>query len=59
MQPKMLQSGIALFLYAQFPALDLSGDLLYQPFCKVVERIEKCGLHFNIKLLSLAINTRC
>lgn len=32
------------FAYAQIPAADLSGDLLYDPFWEAVERIEKCGL---------------
>lgn len=32
------------FAFAQFPASDLSGDLLYDLFWEAVERIEKCGL---------------
>ncbi len=32
------------FVYVQFPALDLSGDLLHEPFWEAVGRIEKCGL---------------
>lgn len=32
------------FAYVQFPAIDLSGDLLYDPFWEAVGRIEKCGL---------------
>lgn len=32
------------FPYAQFPATDLSGDLLYDPFWEAVSRIEKSGL---------------
>lgn len=41
------------FPYAQFPALDLSGDLLYQPFWEAVGRIEKCGLKVNISFITL------
>ncbi len=32
------------FPYAQFPCVDLSGDLLYDPFWEAVRRIENCGL---------------
>ena len=32
------------FAYAQFPAVDLSGDLLYEPFWEAVGRLENCGL---------------
>lgn len=32
------------FAYAQFPAMDLSGDLMYEPFWEAVGRIENCGL---------------
>ena len=32
------------FAYARFPAVDLSGDLLYEPFWEAVGRLENCGL---------------
>lgn len=32
------------FPYVQFPALTLTGDLMYDPFWEAVGRIEKCGL---------------
>lgn len=32
------------FPYVQFPAANLSGDLLYEPFWEAVGRIENCGL---------------
>jgi hypothetical protein len=35
------------FAYVQFPASDLSGDLLYEPFWEAVGRIENCGLKVN------------
>lgn len=31
------------FAYVQFPAIDLTGDLLYEPFWEAVGRIENCG----------------
>ncbi len=54
------------FAYVQFPALDLSGDLLYEPFWEAVGRIEKCGLKvivwFHNKPITTIMNvffTRC
>ncbi len=38
------------FAYAQFPASDLTGDLLYEPFWEAVGRIERCG--FKVLLAS-------
>ena len=32
------------FAYVQFPAVDLTGDLMYEPFWEAVGRIENCGL---------------
>ena len=32
------------FAYVQFPAIDLTGDLLYEPFWEAVGRIENCGI---------------
>ena len=32
------------FAYVQFPAHDLSGELLYEPFWETVGRLENCGL---------------
>lgn len=32
------------FPYAQFPCVELSGDLLYEPFWEAVQRVENCGL---------------
>ena len=32
------------FAYVQFPVVDMSGELMYEPFWEAVGRIEKCGL---------------
>lgn len=51
------------FPYAQFPCVDLTGDLLYEPFWEAIGRLENCGfkvssvtiviIMFKIKLISL------
>lgn len=39
------------FAYVQFPAVDLTGDLLYEPFWEAVRRIENCRLKVCIPCL--------
>ena len=48
------------FAYVQFPAADLSGDLLYDPFWEAVARIERCGLKVVIIVLKQPLtNNAC
>ena len=36
------------FPYAQFPCVDLSGDMLFEIFWGAVRRIENCGLKVKV-----------
>ena len=36
------------FAYARFPCAELSGELLHDPFCEAVRRLENCGLKICI-----------
>ena len=36
------------FAYAQFPCVDLSGEMLFKIFWEAVRRIENCGLKVKV-----------